>query len=130
MKKPKVLAKIKRKSSPSETPATASRVTNDSVSKHRDEILSKGRQFKYPFHRSKHRVAIVSMIVVVAAVFLLSAATGFQLYRRQSTSEFTQSVTSVLPFPVARVNGDFVPYESYLFELNSSVHWQEKYGTG
>ncbi len=130
MKKPKALAKLQRKSTAAEvTQESPARVTNNSVSHHRDEVLSKGRRFKYPFHRSKHRVAIISIIVVIAAVILLSGFTGLQLYKLQSTSDFTHSVTSVLPFPVAKVNGSYVSYESYLFELNSSVHWQEKYGT-
>lgn len=130
MKKPKALAKLqKKKPEPRESESSPTRVTNDSVSHHRDEILSKGRRFKYPFHRSKHRVAIISIIVVIAAVVFLGLFTGLQLYKLQNTSDFTHSVTSVLPFPVAKVNGDYVSYESYLFELNSSVHWQEKYGT-
>lgn len=128
MKKPKSIAKLKRKPAP-ESADAPSRVTNDSVSQHRDEILSNARRFKYPFHRSKHRIAIISIVVVVAAIGLLSAVTGLQLYKRQSTSEFTHSVTSVLPFPIAKVNGSLVSYESYLFELTSSLHWQEKYGT-
>lgn len=128
MKKPKALAKLQRKSKTPVAPV-AGRVTNDNVSHHRDEVLSKGRRFKYPFHRSKHRVAIISIIVVIAAVGILSAFTGLQLYRWQSTSDFTHSVTSVLPFPVAKVNGSYVSYEGYLFELTSSLHWQEKYGT-
>lgn len=130
MKKPKVLAKFKKQApEPLEPQDSPGRVTNDSVSHHRDEILSKGRRFKYPFHRSKHRVAIISIAVVSAAVLFLGILTGLQLYKLQSTSDFTHSVTGVLPFPVAKVNGAYVSYESYLFELNSSVHWQEKYGT-
>jgi hypothetical protein len=130
MKKPKALAKLQKKNvEPQHAEEDSRRVTNDSVSHHREEILSKGRRFKYPFHRSKHRVAIISIIVVVAAVAFLSLFTGLQLYKLQSTSDFTHSVTSILPFPVAKVNGHFVSYESYLFELNSSIHWQEKYGT-
>ncbi len=130
MNKPKVLAKLKsKKSAPPQTEDTSSRVTNDTVTHHRNEMLSKGRRFKYPFHRSKHRVAIISIIVVVVAVGLLGLFTTLQLYRWQSTSDFTKSVTSVLPFPIAKVNGTFTTYESYLFELISSVHWQEKYGT-
>lgn len=130
MKKPKALAKLQRKPAPKpEQPEAPGRVTNDTVSHHRDQMLSKGRRFKYPFHRSKHRVAVISIAVVVAGVVLLSLFTGLRLYKWQSTSDFTRSVTSILPFPVARVNGSFVSYESYLFELGSSLHWQEKYGT-
>ena len=130
MNKPKILAKVRKQSAPApEVPTKPTAVTNDTVLKHRDEMLSKGRQFKYPFHRSKHRVAIISLILVGVALVLLGSIMGLQLYKWQSTSNFTHSVTSVLPFPVAKVNGDYTSYESYLFELNSSVHWQEKYGT-
>lgn len=130
MKKPMILAKAKKPTTPvSEEAPHKKRVTNDSVSQHRDAILSKGRQFKYPFHRSKHRVAIISLIVVAIALLVLGTITGVQLYKRQSISDFTHSVTSVLPFPVAKVDGSYTSYESYLFELSSSLHWQEKYGT-
>ena len=130
MKKPKLLAKLKRpEASKPPIDDSPARVTNETVSHHRDAMLSKGRQFKYPFHRSKHRVAVISILVVAAALILLGSFTGLQLYRWQSTSDFTRSVTSVLPFPVAKVNGSYTSYESYLFELGSSLHWQEKYGT-
>lgn len=128
MNKPKLLTKVKR-ASEQEPEEVSSRVTNDTVSHHRDEILSRGRRFKYPFQHSKHRVAVISIALVGAAIVLLGSYMGLQLYRWQNTSDFTRSVTSVLPFPVAKVNGDYTSYESYLFELGSSLHWQEKYGT-
>ncbi len=109
--------------------STAQRVTNDTVSNHRDAVLSRGRQFKYPFHRSKHRITIISLLITLTALLLLGLVTGLQLYKRQSTSDFTYRVTQILPFPVAKVAGDTTSYESYLFELKSSLHWQEKYGT-
>jgi hypothetical protein len=128
VKKPNLLNKSAQ---PDAAPAeeVAARVTNDTVSHHRDEILSKGRQFKYPFHRSKHRIAIISILLVAAALVLLGSFMGLELYRWQNTSDFSRSVTKILPFPVAKVNGSLTSYESYLFELDSSLHWQEKYGT-
>lgn len=129
MKKPNLSSKKQPVAAATPELEAPDRVTNDTVSHHREEVLSKGRQFKYPFHRSKHRIAIISIGVVVAAVLVLGSIMGLQLYRWQDTSDFTRSVTNVLPFPVARVNGSFTHYESYLFELNSSLHWQEKYGT-
>lgn len=129
MKKPKALAKLKRSSNPEPPKEGVSSVTNNSVSHHRDEILQRAQKFKYPFHRSKHRIAIISIGVVVAAVVLLGSFMVLRLYKWQNTTDFTRRVTSILPFPVANVNGERTSYESYLFELNSSIHWQEKYGT-
>lgn len=105
------------------------RVTNDTVSKHRDAILERGRQFKYPFHRSKHKIVFISISIALIALVLLSGVTGYQLYRRQSTNDFTYRVTQVLPFPVAEIDGQRVSYESYLFELGISLHWYEHHGT-
>lgn len=131
MKKPKALAKLKRSAPKKSVPPKegVSTVTNNSVSRHRDEILQRAQKFKYPFHRSKHRIAIISIAVVAAAILLLGSFMVLRLYRWQNTSDFTRRVTSILPFPVANVNGERTSYESYLFELNSSIHWQEKYGT-
>lgn len=110
-------------------PKSPEQVTSDTVNKHRDEVLNKGRKFKYPFQHSKHRVAITSVAVVVASLLILSLITGYQLYRRQSTSQFTSQVTRIIPFPVAKVDGNFTSYESYLFELRPSLYWLEQYGT-
>lgn len=128
MKKFKKIFK-KEASSPQLPKSVPRQVTNDMVSQHRDEILRKAKQFKYPFHRSKHRIVVISVAVASIAVLLLGLVTGLQLYRWQSTGEFTHSVTSIFPFPVAKVDGEYTRYESYLFELGSSLHWHEKYGS-
>lgn len=133
MKKPQVLNKLKRYKTEDAgevaEDAGGQRVTNDTVLQHRNEVLSKGRRFKYPLQHSKHRVVGVSIAVVLLGLLLLGGFTGLQLYRWQSISDFTYRVTQVLPFPVAKVNGAYTPYENYLFELRSSLHWQAKYGT-
>ena len=129
MKKPAILNKKKQRKDADEPTIAESRVTNNTVSQHRDAILSKGRRFKYPFQRSKHRIVIISVGLTLVALMLLGLVTGLQLYRRQSTSDFTYRVTQIMPFPVAKVNGHMTSYESYLFELKSSLHWQAKYGT-
>lgn len=131
MKKfPNLKKKSKELTKQQETAVDAeSRITNETVLKHRDQILKKGRQFKYPFHRSKHRIAIISVLLAILSLVMLGGFTGWQLYKKQSTGTFTYRVTQILPFPVATVDGNRVSYESYLFELRSSLHWQEKYGT-
>lgn len=118
----------KKKSDVSE-PDTTERVTNTSVNKHREEVLSRGRKFKYPFQHSKHRVALTSLALVMGSLCILSLITGVQLYRRQSTGDFSYRVTQIIPFPVAKVDGNYTSYESYLFELRPSLYWLSQYGT-
>ena len=60
-KKPSLLKKLKQSSS-QKNDSTAlkapPRVTNNTVTDYRDEILSKAKKFKYPFYRSKHKIAL------------------------------------------------------------------------
>lgn len=123
------LKTVKKQTDTEVQPKTPEQVTNDSVSKHRDEVLSRGRQFKYPFQHSKHRVAFTSVALVLASITVLSFITGFQLYKRQSTGNFTYKVTQIIPFPVAKVDGNYTSYKSYLFELRPSIYWLEQFGT-
>lgn len=125
----KKLKKITKKPPVKEEQPVDKRVTNDTVSKHRDAVLQRGRQFKYPFHRSKHKIVFISLSLALIALVLLASVTAYQLYRRQSVNDFTYRVTQVLPFPVAEIDGKRVSYESYLFELGISLHWHEHQGT-
>lgn len=132
MKKSKqLISKLRRspKEIDPETTVADSRVTTETVSRHREEVLSRGRRFKYPFQRSRHRVALTSLSLVFIGLVLLSGITSWQLYRRQSTSDFTYRVTQILPFPAAKVNGSYTSYESYLFVLKSPLNWIQKFGT-
>lgn len=99
------------------------RITNDTVAKHREEVLSGARRFIYPLQHSKHRIAITSGIIVTAIFIALLVLSWFMLYRQQSTSDFAYRVSQIMPFPVARVDGNFVRYEEYLFELRQNMHY-------
>ena len=74
---PARLKTAKKQPSIDDRPKNPEQVTSDTVNKHRDEVLNKGRKFKYPFQHSKHRVAITSVAVVAASDGLLSPFTRF-----------------------------------------------------
>lgn len=61
--------------------------------------------------------AVVGVIVVVIAIF------GALVYRYRSTSPIVKAVSKVVPFPVEKVNGRYVSYSEYLFELGSLNHY-------
>lgn len=98
-------------------------VTNKTLEQHREEVLSGARRFIYPLQHSKYKIAWYSLIIIGIVAAALLIVTSLMLYRWQNTSDFAYRITQVVPFPVARVEGEFVSYEDYLFELRHNVHY-------
>jgi hypothetical protein len=99
------------------------RITNDTVAEHREEVLSSARKFIYPLQHSKHRVVRTSISILIAVILLFTVYCGLALYKFNASSGFMYGVTRVVPFPIAKVGGNWVSYESYLFELRHNMHY-------
>lgn len=117
----RITSKLKRSSQPEIV--TNSRITNDTVADHREEVLGKARKYIYPLRQSKHRLVVVSVTLFLIAVVVFFTYCTLALYKFKSTSSFLYKVTQVIPFPVARTGSDFVAYENYLFEVNHYMHY-------
>ncbi|MBI5357465.1 peptidylprolyl isomerase [Candidatus Saccharibacteria bacterium] len=122
-KKVTSLAPIK-KQEPELTPA--SRITNENLAEHREEVLGKARKFIYPLRHSKHKLVVISLSLFLTALVLFMTYCVVALYKFKSSSDFLYQVSRVIPFPLARIGSDFVSYESYLFEIKHYTHY---YGT-
>ena len=116
----------KKKTEQSDTEGTP-RITSDTVAEHREEVLRGARRFIYPLQQSKHRTLILSGLIITVLVAGSVLFTGLLLYRYQSTSDFAYQVSKLIPFPVTKVNGQYVPYEDYLFELRYSLYYFRNY---
>lgn len=103
-------------------------ITNETIAEHREAVLRGARKYIYPLHLSKRRIIIISSVILTAAIaaFLIYCAVG--LYRLYQHNTFLYRVTQVVPFPVARIGGDFVAYENYLFELRHYIHYYQEQG--
>lgn len=99
------------------------RITNETVAEHRERILAGGRKFKYPLQTPKHRIVLVTVLIVVLTVLTFFGVFTWSLYIAQNTSQFTQRLTQVLPYPIAAVDGRQVRYSDYLLELRSALHY-------
>lgn len=104
-------------------PETGGRITNETVAVHRERVLAGGRKFKYPLQYTKHRLLIITIIIVVITTVSFFGFCGWQLYSVQSTDKFIYSVTQFIPVPVAKVNGAWVRYSDYLLGLRSTIHY-------
>jgi parvulin-like peptidyl-prolyl isomerase len=107
------------------------RITNETVSEHREEVLSSARKLIYPLQHSKHRVVRISLallgLVLVGSLIIICLS----LYRFQNTNGFVYNVTRIVPFPVAKAGNSWISYESYLFELRRNLHYyQTQQGAG
>lgn len=101
------------------------RITNETVAEHREEMLSSARKFIYPLKQSRQRIIKVSVALFAAGIIVFLGYVLLSLYRFQSSSSFIYGVTRVLPLPVAKADGAWVSYESYLFELRHLKHYYE-----
>ncbi|MEK7599442.1 MAG: SurA N-terminal domain-containing protein [Patescibacteria group bacterium] len=101
------------------------RITNDTVSDHREEVLSSARKYIYPLQHSKHRIIRITIGILVAVLVIFFVYCGLALYKFNSTSAFVYDVTRIVPFPVAKVGSNWVSYESYLFELRRNMHYYQ-----
>ncbi len=109
----------------SEPPKKVPKITNTAIPEHREEVLSSARKLIYPLQQSKHKIVLISVSLVVAALLAFFAYSTIALYRLGANSNFMYKVTQIVPFPIARVGRDFVAYENYLFELRRYMHYYE-----
>lgn len=96
------------------------------VEERREEVLSKGRKFKYPLQHAKYKVVIYTVVIAVLAVVLMVVAGWFSLYKAQSTSDMMYRVASVLQLPVGEIDGEKVKYGDYLMIYRSSLKTVEQ----
>ncbi len=121
----KLVNKLRKRKQPpiiTEQPSS-SRITNETVAEHRERILAGGRKFKYPLQIPKHRIVLVTVIIMVLTILTFFGIFTWSLYAGQNTSQFTLRLTQVLPYPVASVDSQQVRYSDYLLQLRSSLHY-------
>ncbi|MFZ1258045.1 MAG: SurA N-terminal domain-containing protein [Candidatus Saccharimonas sp.] len=107
--------------------APASRITNETVAEHREMILAGGRKFKYPIQYTRYKLVINALLVVSATTIILLVLGWWQLYYVQNSSTFFYRLASILPVPVAVVNGEQVRFSDYLNQYKGSEYYLSKY---
>ena len=96
-------------------------ITQQNLEESREEILARGKSFKYPFQYAKHRIVILTIIISIVAIGTFVGIGWFQLYKAQNTGEVMYRFTKVLGLPVAEIDGHKVLYSDYLMLYRSSI---------
>ena len=108
-------------------------ITTETIGEHREEVLSGARKYIYPLQHSKHRIVVITSIIIFFTVLTFLVYCTAALYRLYHYNTFLYRVTQVVPFPIARTGGTYINYENYLFELRHYIHYyqnkqQDKFG--
>jgi hypothetical protein len=120
-----IMPRVRKKHARTVTDDAIPRITNETVTQHREEVISGAKKYVYPLQHSRHRIVIISVIILAALTIGFLSYIMLSLYKFQSTSTFTYQITKVLPLPFAKIGGTFVSYEEYLFDLRHIVHYFE-----
>ena len=91
------------------------------VEKRREEVLARGKKFKYPLQYTKHKVVVNTIIVGLVSLLLLATAGWVALYRFQSLDNIMYRISTVVPVTVAKIDGEAVRFSDYLRTVRSSL---------
>ena len=119
----KITEKIKEKR---EKKAKGTSITQQNIEESRDEILAKGKKFKYPFQYAKHRLIINAIAIGLIAIIVFVIVGWVQLYKAHNTSEVMYRFTRVIPLSVADADGVSVRFSDYLMLYRSSIRSIER----
>ena len=87
------------------------------VEKTRAEVLDRGSKYLKPLGLARHKVLAFTLGILVTLALAFLITISLLIYVVHNDSYFVYRVARILPFPVARVNGSFVSYADYAFEV-------------
>ena len=93
----------------------------EKVEERREEVLAKGRKFKYPFQWTRHRIVVNTILIALVVFAMIFIGGWFALYRIGMTDQLLFNITKVLPLSVANVDGEEVRFSDYLMLYRSSM---------
>lgn len=91
------------------------------VDERREEVLARGRKFKYPLQFTKHRVVVNTILIAFIVTAIILTSGWLALYQFGMTDEMLFRVTKIFPVPVATVDGEAVRFSDYLMFYRSSM---------
>lgn len=93
----------------------------EKVEERREEVLAKGRKFKYPLQWTRHRVVVNTVLIAIVVLGIVFTSGWLALYKFNMTDEMLFRVTKIIPVSVAEVDGESVRFSDYLMFYRSSI---------
>lgn len=93
----------------------------EKVEERREEVLAKGRKFKYPLQWTRHRIVISTVLIAIIVIAVVVTSGWLALYQLGRTDDLLFKVTEIIPVPVASVDSENVRFSDYLMFYRSSM---------
>ena len=91
------------------------------VEERREEVLSRGRKFKYPLQLTKHRIVISTILISFVVIALIVVGGWLALYKFGMTDDLLFRVTKIVPVSVANVDSENALFSDYIMLYRSSM---------
>lgn len=93
----------------------------EKVEERREEVLSKGRKFKYPLQYARHKLVIKTVVIAIIGIVGLVLTGWLALYKFQDMGDIMYRISRLIPVSVANVDGKDVRFSDYLMTARSSL---------
>jgi parvulin-like peptidyl-prolyl isomerase len=117
-------APVVKAAAPVETPASATSAENSKAEAPAATASSADKKrLPNPIKMSLpelKRLALRIAIVAVALIAVIVLVFGVLIYGYKSDNQVVRAVSGVVPYPAQKVNGSFVTYSDYLFEVEAN----------
>lgn len=107
---------------------TEKQTEREKIEARREEVLARGRKFKYPLQYAKHKIVALTIVISALALLAANGVVYLLLFKFQSTGDLIYRISQVIPYTVAKVDGTNVRYSDYLLLYKSSITPIEKQG--
>ena len=68
----------------------------EKVEERREEVLARGRRFKYPLQYAKHKVVTLTIVISILAIAAAGTFVYVMLYKVQTTDDLLYRVSHIL----------------------------------
>ena len=99
----------------------ARKTEKEKLEERREEVLARGKKFKYPMQFAKHTVILATVIIAILAIAGAGTLGWAMLYKMQDTGDVIYRLTKILQVPVAKIDGERVKYSDYLMIYRTSM---------
>ena len=107
---------------------TEKQTEREKLEARREEVLARGRKFKYPLQYAKHKIVALTIVISALALLAANGVVYLLLFKFQSTGDLIYRISQVIPYTVAIKLANELKLTVSNDEINQAVALHRKAG--